>query len=93
MHKTVEYRTASLREFCEDALAKLKEAKKEWWAAVFVKLRMDLQAQYLRGLVLSTSHGVNIFENILAGLNGVQWEEKGELGNNFRLLINCEKNN
>lgn len=79
--------SASLRVFCKQVVAELDALESERWAEVFVERRMDLQRQYLRGLVLSTTHGADVFTNILACLDGAEWEEKGELGNNFRALI------
>lgn len=80
-----------LKQFCLQSIEKLNKTHINEWAALFVSLRMKLQREYLKGFVLSTSHGIDIFENILACLDGAEWEEKGELGNNFRKFIGTVK--
>lgn len=73
--------------FCFSAEQDLKEARPENWAAIFVSRRIELQRRFLRGKILSTAHGADIFSNILDCLSGAKWEEKGELGENFRKFI------
>jgi hypothetical protein len=38
-------------------------------------------------MCFSTSHGADFFDNVVNCINGAEWEEKGELGNNFRKLV------
>ena len=77
----------SLKQFCEESIQVLTGTPAETWAEVFVARRLELQRLYLRGKILSTTHGADIFRNILACLAGEPWEEKGEYGNNFRAVI------
>jgi hypothetical protein len=61
----------------------LNVARAEYWAAVFVELRIEFTRLYSRG-ICSTSHGIEFFDNVLAG--PANWKEPGEYGNNFRKL-------
>lgn len=71
--------------FCFDALQKLSRSNN--WAKDFVNLRMEFARLYQKGLTTSTSHDTHFFENVVAGLEGATWEEKGEYGDNFRKLV------
>lgn len=54
------------------------------WAVVFIELRMAFNRLYPHG-TLSTTHGADFFDNILAGAS--EWDEKGEYGDNFRKML------
>lgn len=77
----------TLKNFCVKVNAELNASVGDDWAKCFIQNRLALQTLYLKGLVLSTAHGADIFDNILNCLNGAEWEEKGEYGNNFRKFI------
>lgn len=72
---------------CESNIEVLRVLKKEHWGPGFVNLRIDFARHWCDGLIFSTIHGTNFFENILACLDGKPWDEKGEYGQNFRELI------
>ena len=74
----------SLLEFARVAKALLETVPSSYWAVVFVELRMAFNRLYPHG-ILSTSHGVDFFDNVLAGPDA--WDEKGEYGNNFRTML------
>ena len=77
----------TLLQFCHVAISEMKSADSAF-ADVFVRRRLQLQRDYLRGIVLSTAHGADIFHNIINALAGVlKWDEKGEYGTNFRAFI------
>lgn len=58
------------------------------WADVYVELRMIFHRRYGRGLVISTTHGADFFDNVIDCCEGtLAWDEKGELGENFRKMI------
>ncbi len=82
----------TLRQFCIQACDDLYECPANQWAALFVERRMALQQLFLKGRVLSTTHGTEVFKTILDGLAGGDWDEKGEYGNNFRALITEHRN-
>lgn len=68
--------------------AALKVTPERWWAEVFVALKMSFFRQHARGLVCSTTHGLDYFDNVVAACEGrLQWDEKGEYGQNFRKMI------
>ena len=78
----------ALHEFCCRTIGELEFAQPREWAVIFVERRMELQRRFLKGLVLSTTHGTDIYWNIIYALQGViVWEEKGELEDNFRKFI------
>jgi hypothetical protein len=54
----------------------------------FCRLREELHNRFFKGLIFSTTHGADIFKNVLNCLNGQVWKEEGEYGNNFRKGIN-----
>jgi hypothetical protein len=71
----------SLREFCQQAIdSKIK-------ADEFVRLREQLHNLYFKRVIFSTSHGVDIFQNIINELNKPNWVEDGEYGFNFKSAI------
>lgn len=79
-----------MKHFCQEALIKLSTLKNEEWARTFCELRVEFHRKYSNGLVFSTFHGVDFFNNVINCLDRAEWTEKGEYGNNFRKLI---KNN
>lgn len=81
----------TLRQFAEQSQQVLDAATPAAFPKLFCTLRMDLKSLFLGRKHLSTIHGADIFKNIIAALDGAEWEEEGELGRNFRDLIknNC----
>lgn len=75
----------SLQIFCERAKEELYTSAD--YATTFVNLRIKLNKLFFNGKIISTLHGIDIFDNILDALSGSKWEEKGELGDNFREII------
>lgn len=58
------------------------------WATVFVGLKMLFFRQHAQGLITSTSHGVDFFDNVIDCIEGrLVWDEQGEYGDNFRKMI------
>jgi uncharacterized NAD(P)/FAD-binding protein YdhS len=70
----------NLKTFCENSIEELRifDAEK------FVRLREDLHNKFFKGLIFSTTHGADIFKNILETLEGNPWKEEGEYGANFK---------
>jgi len=60
-------------------------------APMFVELKIAFMRHHGRGLVCSTIHGTEFFDNVVACCEGrLVWDkyvEKGEYGDNFRKLI------
>ena len=76
-----------MKQFCLDAIKKLSDSNQNDYGRLFVELRLEFARKHSRKLIFSTSHGTDFFQNIIDCLNGMEWEEKGEFGNNFRKLI------
>jgi len=77
-----------MKQFCLNAISTLENVNPKDFGKMFVELRMEFARKHSGGLIFSTFHGVEFFENIINCLNGMTWEEeKGEFGNNFRKLI------
>ena len=81
-----------MKQFCLNAIHELTECSKETWAETFIRLRYrDFRAQFVpNGMIFSTLHGADFFVNLLNCLNGAEWtkkDEAGELGDNFRKLV------
>jgi len=58
------------------------------FAAEFIRLKEAFFRKYHDGLICSTVHGIDFFTNVVACCEGrLEWDEKGEYGNNFRRLI------
>lgn len=57
----------------------------------FCRLREELHNKFFRGFIFSTTHGADIFKNIIDCLKGAEWKEEGEYGNNFRKAIKSIK--
>lgn len=74
-----------MKAFCRVAVAQLNQVPPHLWAVWYVELRMMFCRLYPHGLV-STTHGVDFFDNVLAGPEA--WDEKGEYGDNFRKMLN-----
>jgi hypothetical protein len=75
----------NLKEFSESAISDISNSENK--AETFVKWRIDLHNKFSRGRCFSTSHGADIFNNILSCLDGGEWKEDGDLGYNFKKLI------
>lgn len=74
-------------DFAREARHTLANTPGSVWALVFVELRMMFNRLYPHGL-LSTAHGAEFFDNVLAG--AAAWTEEvegGEYGNNFRKML------
>ncbi len=54
------------------------------WPAQFVALRMGFCWLFPHG-TLSTSHGIDFFDNVIAGPEA--WKEESEYGENFREML------
>jgi hypothetical protein len=79
-----------MKEFCEQAIAKLEVAND--WGELFCNLRMDFHRKHGHNLIQSTWHGADFFNNVLIELNGGDVEEpKGEYQKNFKKLIDLGK--
>jgi hypothetical protein len=81
-----------MKQFCINAICELVECDESVWAETFIRLRYrDFRKQFVpEGMVFSTLHGADFFVNLLNCLNGAEWtkkDEAGELGDNFRKLI------
>lgn len=80
-----------MRQFCIDAIAELKACPLDRWAVTYIRLRYhEFWPRYASGLIFSTTHGADFFQNLLDCLNGKEWtkkDEAGEYGDNFRKLI------
>ena len=74
----------TMQEFARVAKAQLEQVPRDLWAVRFVELRLRFTRLYPHGL-LSTSHGIDFFDNVLAGPEA--WDEKGEYGKNFRVML------
>ena len=58
------------------------------WAEEWVHQRMEFHRKHGRGLTLSTSHGIEFFQNVVDACEGrLKWKEEGIYGDNFRRLI------
>lgn len=77
-------RRPTLIEFANVAKIILESVPAHLWAEWFVVLRMQFARHYSKGTV-STSHGIDFFDNVLAGPEA--WDEEGEYGDNFRMLF------
>ncbi len=81
-----------MKKFCEDAIAKLKGVPDTEWANTFVELRMEFCRKFQRGIITSTWHGIEFFDNVLFCLNGGDVKEPaGEYKTNFKKLIDIGK--
>lgn len=75
------------KQHCLSVIKELKNCHKERWAEIFVARRIQFARLWSGGLIFSTSHGADFFDNVVACLDGKEWDEKGYLGDNFRKLI------
>jgi hypothetical protein len=74
---------------CAKACELILDLAPSWrWADVFVDLKMWFHGRHGRGLISSTSHGIDFFRNIIDVAEGrMKWEEEGQYGDNFRKLV------
>jgi len=81
-----------MKEFCENVVEELNHCSIEDWAEKYVNFKLKFCREYFKGLIFSTAHGINFFDNVLGG----KWPEfdpvtkvgeSGELGDNFRKLL------
>ncbi len=76
-----------MKKFCLNAVEILKSVTDKEFAIAFIGLRMDFHRKHGHKLIVSTLHGIDLFDNILSCLAGGDWVEEGEYGDNFRKLI------
>ena len=71
------------------AIETLAKVDGKRWAEEFVRLRMEFHRRHGHGLILSTWHGIDFFDNLLVALKHGEFftEPKGEYRNNFLKLI------
>ena len=74
-------------DFAKQVQRELSICPLDKWAEVFVNRRLEFAGKYGNGLIFSTVHGADFFDNVVDCISGMTWEEKGDLGNNFRKLI------
>ena len=82
-------------EMLEDAKAMVRALNSPYfdqhpklWGENFVELRIWFHRKHGRGLVLSTLHGIDFFQNVVDACEGrMKWKEEGIYGDNFRKLI------
>ena len=75
------------------AVTILANTDNDKWAEMYVNLRIDFFNKHCHGLVSSTAHGVNFFENIVMCFQDAElWTEKGVYGDNFRKLMTLNQN-
>lgn len=66
----------------------LELAPAERWAGLFVELKLAFCRKYSNGLICSTVHGVDFFQNVVDVAEGrLIWEEEGQYGENFRRMV------
>lgn len=83
-----------MKEYCQNAIRILGNTDKSVWAEKFVELKRDFYNKHQQGIICSTVHGLDWFQNIVDCLNGKTWdkkEHKGEYEDNFRRLIELGK--
>lgn len=78
-----------MRDDCHFILELLKECPSDKWAEIYVNSCMWFWRKYCLGLIFSTIHGADFFDNILKCLDGTLWlpDNKGEYEENFRKFI------
>jgi hypothetical protein len=81
-----------MKNFCHHALFILSFSRGRNWAEEFVKLRMEFHRKHGHGLILSTWHGIDFFQNVLDALeHGKTFDEPtGQYRTNFQKLIQIE---
>lgn len=79
------------KEFCIGAKKRLSECNGGDYANLFIRLYLDFFRTYGHGFITSTVHGLDYFDNILYCLGGQKWAEQGEYGDNFRKMIELNK--
>jgi hypothetical protein len=77
-----------MKKFCEQAIQTLTTSTGHKWAEEYVRLRMEFHRKHGHGLILSTWHGIDFFDNLLNAINlgGIE-EPNGEYRNNFLKLV------
>ena len=78
-----------MKAFCHQALSTLAFSRGKKWADEYVKLRMEFHRRHGHGLIMSTWHGLDFFDNLLKAIetNEICDEPKGEYRNNFLKLV------
>ena len=81
-----------MKTFVTEVITELdKTVDGEKWAELFVNRRMECFRRYSNGLITSTTPGAEYFQIVLDCLNGKEWKEEGEYGNNFRKIISLNR--
>jgi hypothetical protein len=63
------------------------------WSKVFVEQKIYFWKKYCMGLIFSTIHGADFFNNVNDCLTGTKtWKHDGEYEENFRKFIKHYKN-
>ena len=78
-----------MREDCASVISLLQRTPAAEWAETFVSHKCFFWRKHCLGLIFSTIHGPDFFENVLQCLDGRAWEpeNKGEYEENFRKFI------
>lgn len=78
-----------MRQDCLRIIETLNNTKGAQWAVEFVEFKMWFHRKYCLGLIFSTIHGCDFFDNVIRCLDGKTWEpdNKGEYEENFRKFI------
>lgn len=75
-------------ETAKGCMAVLEIIPRSKWAEYFVELYLGFYRKFGRGVLISTTHGVDFFHNVVECCEGrMKWKEEGEYGENFRKLI------
>lgn len=78
-----------MKQFCIDALAAIESCSD--YGKTWVNLRMQFHRVHGHGLITSTWHGAEFFENVIFCIEnnqlGFKDEPQGELKENFKKLI------
>jgi len=88
-----------MKQFCINSIKQLNDCPLKEWAVLYVSLKMEFFKKFQKGLVCSTYHGLDFFNNLLNCLNGSPWNPldgegksiKGEYESNFRKLVEIGK--
>lgn len=85
---------SDMRRDCVSIITLLERAPASEWAVRFVNYKMQFWRTYCFGLIFSTIHGADFFQNVLNCVDGLlKWEPDkdepvpGEYEENFRKFI------
>lgn len=80
-----------MKQDCEDIITLLESSTPSEWAELFIELKLLFYRKHCLGLIFSTVHGIEFFNNIIKCMNGEQWTPDGEYEDNFRKFITHHK--